>query len=52
MPRKGKLSGRTLYTAEEYLNMKDYRITGKLKRELEELERKYEKENGRRNKTV
>ena len=52
MPRKGKLSGRTLYTTEEYLKMDKYKITGKLKREIEELEKKYEKENGRRNKTV
>lgn len=47
MPRKGKFSGRTLYTAEEYLSMKDYRITGKLKRELEELERKFLEERRR-----
>jgi len=52
MPRKGKFSGRTLYTVKEYLKMDKYKITGKLKRELDELERKYEEENGRKNKTV
>lgn len=48
MPRKGKLSGRTLYTAKEYLKMDKYKITGKLKKELEELEKKFLEEEKRR----
>lgn len=44
MPVKGPISGRTLYTAEEYLEMDEYRITGRLKRELESIEEKYEKQ--------
>ena len=47
MPRKGKFSGRTLYTTKEYLKMDKYKITGKLKRELEELERKFIEERKR-----
>ena len=43
MPRKGLISGKTLYTAEEYLKMPEYRITGRLKRELDEIERSMEK---------
>lgn len=42
MVRKGPISGRTLYTAEEYLKMDKYKITGKLKRELDEIQRKYD----------
>jgi len=47
MPKKGKFSKRTLYTAKEYLKMDKYKITGKLKRELEELERKFLEEKRR-----
>jgi len=39
----GKISGRTLYTAEEYLKMPEYKITGKLKREIEEIEERNKK---------
>lgn len=39
LPRKGKISGLTLYTAEEYLKMDKYKTTGRLKRELDEIER-------------
>lgn len=45
MPRKGPISGKTLYTAEEYLKMPEYHITGRLKRELDEIERSMEKKN-------
>jgi len=41
MPRKGRISGRILYTAKEYLKMDKYKITGKLKREIEELEKEF-----------
>lgn len=44
MPRKGKISGRTLYTAEEYLKMPEYQHSGRLKSEIERLEVQFEKE--------
>lgn len=44
MSRKGKISGRTLYTAEEYLKMPEYQHSGRLKSEIEGLERQFEKE--------
>ena len=40
MPRKGPISGRTLYTAEELL--KKNPLTGQLKREIEKIEKENE----------
>lgn len=42
MPRKGPISGRTLYTVEEQLARDP--IKGKLAREIADLERQFEKE--------
>ena len=38
----GKISGRKLYTAEEYLKMDEYKITGKLARDIKKIEEEYE----------
>jgi hypothetical protein len=43
MPRIGKISGRTLYTAEEYLAMPKYALNTKFKKEFENLEKEYNK---------
>lgn len=48
----GKISGRKLYTAKEYLKMPEYKITGKLKSEIERLESSYKesKQSGKKRK--
>jgi len=46
MPKKGKLSGRTLYTAEELL--KKNPITGSLKRELDKIDRQLEEQKNKK----
>lgn len=40
----GTVSGLRLYTAEQYLRMPEYKITGKLKRELDRIEKEYEEQ--------
>ena len=52
MSRKGPISGKTLYTAEEYLNMPEYHITGRLKKEINEIERKYDEGKVKKQKTI
>ena len=42
MPKKGPISGKTLYTAEELL--KQNPITGSLKRDIDKIEREYEEQ--------
>ena len=44
MPKKGPISGRKLYTAEELLKKPEYKIDGKLKREIDRIEEQYEME--------
>ena len=51
----GKISKRKIYTAKELLKMDKYRITGKLAREIAEIEKKYAEQHGnskKRNQTI
>ena len=43
MPKKGPISGRKLYTAKELLKMDKYKITGRLKRELDKIDEENKK---------
>jgi len=43
MPRKGPVTGKTLYTAEELLKTEKYKITGRLKKEIDKIESKFDK---------